>query len=322
MKNIYLKYDVVQLAQDADFIQWARHTDGAADAEWQAWLERHPGQKEKIEEAKRLVNSLRFTEPEISDARKDALWEKIEQSTIPEQSLQRRLPRWSRWAAAAIFIFVLGLFFYGESTGRLKANSYAGKQQQVQLPDGSVALLNASSSISYRSTFWSRKRLVQLEGEAFFEVEKGKPFIVQSPQGKIEVLGTSFNVDSYDGHFEVICYTGKVSVSSENNTVVLEPGEATRLKDGKLESSVFDSPVKEGWRAGYFEYENTPLREVFAEFERQFAVEIQAPDSILERKYTGFYYNNQLDSALQLITWPLNLEASKSGGVIRVEPAE
>lgn len=324
MNDKYLQYDITQLAQDEAFIRWVRQPESAQSADWQAWLEEHPAQKPKVEAARTLVLGLRFQEADIDAARKEALWERIDSATRERtHTRSRRLSlRWVSYAAAAVLLLLVGFFFWSDASGRLMAEAYTGKTLAVELPDGSQATLNAESRLQYRSPLWSGRRVVKLEGEAFFEVEKGEPFIVETANGTVEVLGTSFNVDSYGNSFNVSCYTGKVKVSTAGESIVLEPGQAAIRKNGRLQPQGFDAKEQQDWRNGLFEYKNTPLEEVFAEMERQFAVDINAPDSILSREYTGFYNNNNLDSALYLVTWPMNLRVEQQGKKITIAPIE
>jgi len=324
MKKEYLQYDIAQLAQEEAFIRWVRQPDSAASEAWQAWLEDHPDQQSKVDAARGLVMGLRFQEPDITASRKEALWKRIDSATQqqPSTTSRRVRLRWLSYAAAAVLLLLVGFFFWSDSSGRLKAEAYTGKTLAVELPDGSRATLNAESQIKYRGPFWSGKRIVELDGEAFFEVEKGKAFIVETTKGTVEVLGTSFNVNSYGDSFVVNCYTGKVKASVKGKDIVLTPGKSAKWENGRLQQQEFDANTQQDWRNGFFEYKNTALEEVFAEMERQFEVDITAPDSILSRKYTGFYNNNNLDSALYLVTWPMNLQAEQQGENITIAPIE
>ena len=120
--------------------------------------------------------------------------------------------RWFTTAAAVVLIIFLG-YSYLNGDG---INTYAttiAENRVIDLPDDSSVTLNESSEISFSDDTWGEERRINLLGEAFFEVEKGKPFRVVTTQGMVEVLGTSFNVKARDSLFSVVCYEGLVRVN-------------------------------------------------------------------------------------------------------------
>ncbi|MCG8326641.1 MAG: FecR domain-containing protein [Chitinophagales bacterium] len=322
MKEAYLQYDIPTLAQDNDFIQWARHADGLPDKKWEEWLQQHPEQREKINAAKSLVKNLQFKEQGVSDERIEALWQRIDQASERPVAKVRTLN--TRWIAVAAAIALLLAFFFvfNNDSGTANMMTEAAETKSIKLPDGSTVILNAVSSLSYSADNWEQSRTIHLEGEAFFEVKKGAPFKVITKNGNVEVLGTSFNVDSYDDSFAVNCYTGKVRVSSQGQSTTIEKGGFALLENNQLRNTSFDTEKTKDWRVGFFKYEGSPLSEVFDELERQFDVQIAAPDSILERRYTGFFTNNQLDSALYLVSWPMRLQVEQKEQKIQIKPIE
>ncbi|MBQ0740845.1 FecR domain-containing protein, partial [Aquimarina celericrescens] len=85
------------------------------------------------------------------------------------------------------------------------------------LPDGSFVDLNAGSELTHQRFFWSQNREITLQGEGYFKVTSGTNFTVTTSLGKIEVLGTQFNIKEREKLFEVNCYEGRVKVSTNNN---------------------------------------------------------------------------------------------------------
>jgi transmembrane sensor len=122
-------------------------------------------------------------------------------------------------AVAASIILLAGIFsilrFYTTTV-----YSPAGQHLSHVLPDGSIVKLNAESEITYKPLWWRFVREVEFEGEAYFEVEKGKKFSVASSMGTTEVLGTSFNIYSRGEEYNVTCITGQVMVISTTSQVV------------------------------------------------------------------------------------------------------
>lgn len=240
-----------------------------------------------------------FSKLEFSYAKsKDDVWDTIsdvieddpKESLLPEKETKVIRMNWVSMSIAASMVLMLsyGLFarFYTKTI-----NVEAGALASHTLPDGSQVHLNAVSTIRYAPYWWNFNRKVTLEGEAFFEVEKGERFSVHSDLGITEVLGTKFNIYARGLDYEVYCETGKVGVSNEYaDQVVLSPGEFVSLNIEKLEKEDARSnkEVILSWRNNEFSYNTTPYTKVFADLERQYDITIKlANDSIGNEGHTG-----------------------------------
>lgn len=181
---------------------------------------------------------------------------------------------WLRVAsiAASVVIVAGAVFFMTKGGNDILVAAAAGSTKEVSLPDGSKVILNASSEISYNDD-WSEERTLNLTGEAYFEVVKGGKFSVNTSHGSVEVLGTSFDVFARTEKFDVKCFTGKVAVTSQNQSVVLNPGEEINFEQGKLLTEKFELS-KTDWKADLFEYEGESIKNIVLEVERQFNVNI------------------------------------------------
>lgn len=203
-------------------------------------------------------------------------------------------------AAAAAIIIGLIILWPNETSKTVSCN--AGNQELVTLPDASIAQLNAASTLTF-SEDWSNDRTVQLNGQAFFDVRKGSKFQVVTSVGLVEVLGTSFDVFARGADFRVECRTGKVRVTSGNQSVDIVPGFSAVLENGQLLVGEFNMSDAD-WRSGEFIYEDADLSEIFNELGRQFNMQFETPN-IVGRKYTGRFNNKSLDEALQLVCQPM-----------------
>ena len=179
----------------------------------------------------RILNS--WTTPQGISNEKS--WNAI-QDKIAAQSNNGRVLRMRRLVAitAAAAAFVAAFLVIGAGGDQVRIGSALAMDSAVNLPDGSSIQLNGGSEASYDASSWEDNREISLEGEAFFDVEKGSPFQVVTAQGTVEVLGTTFNVQNRNGEFEVTCYTGKVRVASEGQEVELTPGDRAVLQDKEL----------------------------------------------------------------------------------------
>lgn len=325
MNDKYLTYDALELAQDDAFIQWVKNGDSPMPEEWDKWLGQHPEKREEMEEARLIVQSILIKEAPVSEERISLLWEKIDAATeeraVRAKVLQLRPYRWLGYAAAAALALLIAFFFL-RPDGAVTIENGFGQVAQHILPDGSTVELNAGTTIRYEKATWAIARRVSLEGEAFFEVKKGTPFVVETPKGEVIVLGTSFNIKTFEGRFDVQCYTGQVQVSAEGKRELLTAGQMAHWAESDWQRATFDATNNPGWQRGRFEYHSTPLQEVFAEMERQFDIRIDAPDSILARTYTGSFERNALDSALYRVCWPMKLKSSRSGKAVIIQTEE
>jgi transmembrane sensor len=154
-------------------------------------------------------------------------------------------------------------------------------QYQVQLPDGSRAWLNASSSISYPTAFEGNERNIAITGEVFLEVFKNarQPFVVSAKNQRIEVLGTSFNVNSYadDGKLYTTLMEGslKITCTGNNSSIVLRPGkQAIIAEDAAMTVRDIDTDEVSSWKEGFYLIKNQPLSLFGRQIERWYDVDI------------------------------------------------
>lgn len=212
------------------------------------------------------------------------------------------------WSVAASIIFCVllaGSYFYTLPQQIVALN---GQHIESTLPDGSQVELNADSKISYSKSNFTESRILELKGEAFFQVKKGKPFVIETNLGIVKVLGTSLNVYSRDNEFYVSCLTGVVQVTVNNQKVVILPGDKVVLDSGKLvKYSNIDISKMAGWRTFEFNFDNVSLISIFDKIERQFNVEIEA-QSVENRFFTGYIVSKDLKEILETICLPMKLK--------------
>ena len=325
MNQNFTTYNALDFAQDDKFIQWVKKNDPAVAEQWEQWLSEHPEKQAEVEKAKAIVLGIQVEEKEPEVAQINALWDKIDQEISTEQSpVKVRKLRWLPYAAAAAVAALLFFLIYDPGT-TIKAPY--GELVAYELPDGSQVELNAGSKIWFKADEWSENRSLTLSGEAFFKVEKGSKFTVETKQGRVAVLGTSFNVFAREDQLEVDCFTGKVGVSvPKGDSTVLQAGEATkRLANRQLEEKkTIDINKKAGWRKGQLDMVDVPLQRVFDELERQFDIQIKTTvsDTALEQRVNVYFEKTRLDSALTRATWPFSLDFEIEGAVVNISKSE
>jgi ferric-dicitrate binding protein FerR (iron transport regulator) len=215
------------------------------------------------------------------------------------------------FTAAASILLIIGLFF-----NTVSYTTDPGQQLAVVLPDGSSVDLNAASTLTHQRFFWSQNRKITLDGEAYFKVTSGTNFTVATKLGKIEVLGTQFNVKSRSNEFRVGCYEGKVRVSTQDNQQkILQKGNGVSLKDKKLidETITDQEPL---WKKGESIFNSTPLVNVLDELERQYNITFSRDQIDQNQLFTGGFNYNDLNIALESVLVPMGIEYVVNGTTV------
>jgi ferric-dicitrate binding protein FerR (iron transport regulator) len=222
-----------------------------------------------------------------------------------------------RYAAiAATIVLLFGLFQLFIYTNTIVTDF--GASTKVALNDNSHVTLNAKSKLTYPN-FFKYHRSLQLEGEAYFEVEKGSTFIVETPQGKVEVVGTKFNVIARPAFFEVICFEGKVKVSTTTQTKIITRGNAVRFYQNQIETWKETTSQKPLWITGESSFKNLPLQLVINQFQYQYHCNVTYPLALQHIRFSGSFSNKDVAIALQSICIPLHLNYVKTKtGEIRI----
>jgi len=167
-----------------------------------------------------------------------------------------------------------------------------GKNSSIKLPDGTIAYLNAGSRLIYPSFFKGNMREVYLIGEGFFEVthDEKMPFIVQTNDLSIEVLGTEFNVSAYpsDKFVETVLVQGKVKLKEKGfqplkKDYVLEPDQLVVFNRGSAEIKISKVNVINyiAWHEGFMNFESSDLSRIVKKLERYYNIRIMFSDPML-----------------------------------------
>lgn len=207
---------------------------------------------------------------------------------------------------AAVLVVALGVYFTFLFNPLTEVQTLANQKTTVELPDASLVTLNALSDVSFSKSKWDKHREVNLNGEAYFDVEKGKTFDVLTADGVVTVVGTKFNVKQRDNYFEVQCYEGIVKVTSELKVETLLAGDTFRIIQNNVTSGKI-TDIEPQWIKNSSSFDAVPLKEVFAELERQYAISINVSNINVNRLFTGGFEHKNLENALISITQPMDL---------------
>ena len=151
-----------------------------------------------------------------------------------------------------------------------------GGEYKIVLADGSQVWINSQSVLEFPACFVGKERRVRLQGEAYFEVSKNveRPFIVDMGNKEIRVLGTSFNVNDYDGKFVTTLVSGKVQVFVNDKDYVLTSSMQVRVEGDDVFVEEVDVREFTAWKDGLFVFKNQKLREVMDILSRWYDVDV------------------------------------------------
>lgn len=181
-----------------------------------------------------------------------------------------------------------------------------GGQYRLVLQDGTRVWLNAASSITYPVIFMGDQRRVSVTGEAYFEVARDnhRPFMVDiNNNSRVEVLGTHFNINSYqdEGMVRATLLEGSVRVDVAGlEAVVLKPGQQAQLT---VSQTPMGAPAMESlklnvvsnadvdkvmaWKNGFFDFEGADVKMLMRQLSRWYDIEVMYEDDIPEGKFRG-----------------------------------
>lgn len=167
-----------------------------------------------------------------------------------------------------------------------------GETYTLTLPDKSKVWLNAASSLTYSANLTERgKRRVKLEGEGYFEIAKDKnhPFVVESGNQEVEVLGTHFNVNAYRDEkvYRTTLLEGSVKVSGHGEMKILVPGHQALNSGGHIKLSKVDTELAVAWKSNNFIFDRLDIKEIMRNIERWYNVEVIYKEEIPSGTFWG-----------------------------------
>lgn len=251
------------------------------------------------------VRQYRLPHPVGKDAALNSLLEKIRDThTPPKKSFH--LYQWSKTAAAAAIVFLVMLG--GWMLNKQNVNNKGNALVSLRLPDQSRVILSKESTLKYHKYFQSRK--VLLNGKAYFDVQKGTRFQVNTRNGRVDVLGTRFTIDDRNDQLVVVCFEGKVRASFNQEEVILGPGSGIHFGENQVKEPL---TIQESYPeiARFSEiYSNVQLDEVLDDLESFFGVTIINKVG-KERFFSGTLNSGSLDMALDIVAASLEINYKK-----------
>jgi len=209
-----------------------------------------------------------------------------------------------------------------------------GRLYNLVLADGSKVWLNAASSITFPTAFTGKERKVSITGEAYFEIahisspvgggrEGAMPFIVQKGEMSVQVLGTHFNINSYEDEeaIKVTLLEGSVKVTKGNANSLIKPGQQARLQDDGIKL-VNDANINSimAWKNGLFDFERIDIGSLMRQLSRWYDVEVVYDKKIDELFYAKIPRNTNLSDVLKILELTGKVRFEINGKKITVTP--
>lgn len=198
----------------------------------------------------------------------------------------------------------------------------------IVLADGTKVWLNAYSSLKFPSRFEGKERVVELTGEAYFEVahNKKQPFKVRSQKQTIEVLGTHFNLSAYTSEATVTTLLeGAVKVNNvdDSKSVLLKPGQQSTVKEDTKQIQLAQSNTEHAvaWKNGYFNFDNETLGSILNKIARWYDVEFTYEKTPSNKTYIGAVSRSRnLSAVLRALEAVADVKFKRTGRKITVTP--
>lgn len=268
----------------------------------------------------------------------DQAFERFRNRTGLDRSGKQSYMWYRTWSVAAVAIVLLGLITvtaYWQGSRQIQSNfsdivveAPLGSKTKLTLPDGSTVWLNAGSKMVYSQGFGVSDRRLAFQGEGYFEVEKSDemPFLVQTHDVNVTVVGTKFNFRNYPEDEEAVVelLEGKVALENqlkEEAVRYLSPNEKMVLHKATGEMDITSAKVKEAtlWTENFLLFDEDLLPDIVRELERSYHVQIEIENEDL--KQTRFYGQfNQLEQniydVLDMLSETGKLKYHEEGKVI------
>lgn len=256
---------------------------------------------------------------------------------LPSQQIKLRLIYKSIAAACLLIAFCAGSYYWGVNNERSYLTHLSpvsltvenGQKAEVVLSDGTVVYINSGSKLRYDNQYGRNDRIINLEGEAYFNVapDKEKPFIVNARELNVEALGTSFNVKSYpsDKNIVVTLIEGSVKVNDAHNEVLMAVNDRLEYeKEDKIfiKDKILPNSDNLLWRSKELAFYDESLESICKVLSRLYDVEFIIEDgNIKADTFTGIIKNNSLYNVLDLLSLSASINYTvRSDNTILIRP--
>ncbi|WP_075556786.1 FecR family protein [Parabacteroides timonensis] len=199
--------------------------------------------------------------------------------------------------------------------------SNKGEKKNIVLSDGTKIILNSDTKLRIPADFNKEERVLEMEGEGFFDVapDPNKPFIIKSGEARVRVLGTSFDFKSYkeDDFIKLTVSTGKVRVNVDDQDLQLSVSPNEHLSVNKVDGNVSKETIQENnyikWIQGSLYFNKEPIREVIKTINRTYNCKVILQCKNRDYKITGTHDNKNIEAVIEAICFTTGLHSRQEG---------
>lgn len=307
MPHHYKNYSAHDFLTDNRFRAWVLSPDNDSEKFWQTYRTLYPQQEKELDKARQILLQLHEERSVAPNRIINEDWERLRttlaQESLTNDSRQRHIRPWLI-AASVSLLLALGYYLWLSlpfASHQVYTTNY-GETQRLLLPDSSVVILNANSSLEYTANWQTKQtREVWLKGEAYFEVEEKEiftdegshmlKFVVHTPELQVQVVGTAFSVNTRSEKTQVTLNSGKVIVKDkQEETVEMQPGEQVELRhqEQKLIKKKVITENYTSWKDNKLEFVNMPITEILQMLKERYGWQFKVEDrGFLENRYKG-----------------------------------
>ncbi|MGL1886819.1 MAG: FecR domain-containing protein [Reichenbachiella sp.] len=266
----------------------------------------------------KAVGSLKIADQRSSS--EDA-WDKFtdtNQIDSTSKVIKLAIPKTTlKYAASVLVLIVAGWFYFSnEIDPQLTTIAAHEAAIPIQLADGSTVTINKSSSLSYPEKFNTEQRVVQLIGEAYFDVtpSSSRPFVIEMEDANVTVIGTAFNIKSSPESITLSVDEGKVSLSSFGKNIFVSAGQSIVVDLNTHQFSkliTYNSNEHNFWRTKSLRFNNTKLIDAVQSINSAYKSQISLESENIENcRISVSFEDEDLDNILQIVSSTLGLEVS------------
>ncbi|WP_207532912.1 FecR family protein [Desertivirga arenae] len=328
------KYTLDELIVDPAFIRWVKKPEEADGREWLEWSLLSPENSKVFAEARDIILELSVDADEPVQQELNDLWNRIEATNQTwDQKKGNNVFRlgsfvrsWYKVAAVTAGLLILGVLakvYLIQGTSEQKTTF--GQQKTVILPDSSVVVLNANSTMKYAKGWKQDKaREVFLDGEAFFSVthkKNSQKFVVHTKDLDVQVLGTKFDVNTRRSQTKVFLKSGKVKLyltQVNNKEVDMKPGDMVHYSTSNetiTRKQVLKPQIYTAWLEKKLVFEDTPLLEIAHFLEDNYGYKVKFNNQELTGlTFTGSIESGNVDLLLTILQKTFNISITKKEG--------
>lgn len=245
-----------------------------------------------------------------------------------KRNLQKKWLLGGSIAAAILFVvgIIMGYQHFTYTDNVTQTTTGFGEWKSLTLPDGSVVILNANSSISYAENWKKETRNVKLEGEAFFKIAKdeaGTTFTVSTKDIGIVVLGTTFNVHTRGDKTNVFLEEGKVKLKMDYSEKLLSPGDFVSYSSSQKTITSYHKSLSEShtsWKDGSLIMTERRVEDIFEKIEEIYGYEVKTLDNnLLSEVKTIAIPMDRIEIAIPILEKVLNVNIEINEGQLMVK---